>query len=387
MSAAEPGGCAACLRRAWLLLALAPYIERMASASPGSRTAELLGLSDADLTRVAAPNEAERLLERVAGISETEMRRRVEKAGAWAVCRHDKGFPRALQEQSDGPRSLICRGDPRLLERLDGEGAVTIVGSRRASGYGRETARSLAAELATTGLVVVSGMAYGIDASAHRGALDRGLTVAVLGGGADVAYPAAHRALHRRICEQGLVVSEMAPGATPWRWSFPARNRIMAALGRMTIVVEAARRSGSLITAEMATEGGRDVGAVPGPVNARASAGANELLARGACVVRDAQDVLDAMLGPGAVTVRRTGPALDPALAEVLGGVERAATPDAVASELGISGAEVSAALARLELLGYVSCSALGAFSRTALAPPGAGPPGGWPPAERGPTA
>ena len=121
----------------------------------------------------------------------------------------------------------------------------------------------------------------------------------------------------------------------------------------------------------MASEAGRDVGAVPGPVNSRASAGANELLARGACVVRDAQDVLDAMLGPGAVALRRTGPALDPALAGVLAGLERAGAPDAVASELGISGAEVAAALARLELLGYVSCSALGAYTRTALTPPG----------------
>jgi DNA processing protein len=162
----------------------------------------------------------------------------------------------------------------------------------------------------------------------------------------------------------------MAPGATPWRWSFPARNRIMAALGRMTIVVEAARRSGSLITAELASESGRDVGAVPGPVTSRASAGTNELLARGACLVRDAQDVLDAMLGPGAVAARRTGPSLDPGLARVLAALERAGAPDAVAVELGIPGAEVSAGLAQLELLGYVRCSALGAYTRTSLVAP-----------------
>jgi DNA processing protein len=371
MSAAAPRACPGCLRRAWLLLALAPHIERMASRSPGSRTAELLALPGGELVRVAAPRQAERLSAGVAGLTEVEMRRRVKEAGCWTVCRHDSRFPAALREQGDGPRSLICRGEPRFLERLEGQGAVTIVGARRASGYGRETARSLAADLAGTGLAVISGMAFGIDASAHRGALGRGLTVAVLGGGADVAYPAAHRALHRQICERGLVISEMPPGAGPWRWSFPARNRIMAALGEMTVVVEAAMRSGSLITAEMASDGGRDVGAVPGPVTSHASAGTNELLARGACVVRDAQDVLDAMLGPGAPALRRTGPALDPDLAAVLVALERTGAPDPVASEVGVSGAEVGAALARLELLGYVRCSALGEYTRTALVPPG----------------
>ena len=343
----------------------------MASSAPGSRTAELLALSDADLLRAAAPRQAECLGERVARLGEAEMRGWVEAAGCWAICRHEKGFPEALIEQADGPRSLICRGDPSHLERLEGEGAVTIVGSRRCSGYGREMARSLAAELAGAGLAVISGMAYGIDASAHRGALGHGLTVAVLGSGANVAYPAAHRALHRRICELGLVISEMVPGASPWRWSFPARNRIMAALGRMTIVVEAATRSGSLITAELAAESGRDVGAVPGPVSSRASAGANELLARGACLVRDAQDVLDAILGPGTVVRRRTGAALEPELARMLAALERVGTPDSLARELGVTAGSVSEGLARLELLGYVSCSPLGDYTRTALIPPG----------------
>ncbi len=343
----------------------------MASSSPGSRTAELLGLSDADLLRAAAPREAERLGGRVAAIGESEMHRRLDVAGCWAICRHEDRFPEALRRQADGPRSLICRGDAFHLRRFEADEAVTIVGSRRASGYGRETAGILAAELAGAGLAVISGMAYGIDAAAHRGALGRGLTVAVLGGGADIAYPAAHRGLHRRIAVQGLVVSEMAPGATPWRWSFPARNRIMAALGRMTIVVEAARRSGSLITAELAAESGRDVGAVPGPVSARASAGTNELLARGACVVRGAQDVLDAVLGPGAAEVRPTGEVLEPGLAKVLAGLERAGAPDALARELDLPASSVCEALARLELLGYVSCSVLGEYTRTALVPPG----------------
>jgi DNA processing protein len=176
------------------------------------------------------------------------------------------------------------------------QGVVTIVGSRRATSYGREVARSLANELGSAGAVVVSGLAFGIDACAHRGALDAGApNVAVLGCGPDVAYPAAHRGLWRRIAEQGAVISELPPGATAWRWTFPARNRIMAALGGMTVVVEAASRSGSMVTAGFASDYGRRIGAVPGPVTSRASIGPNSLLSTGAVVIREGKDVLAAL--------------------------------------------------------------------------------------------
>ncbi len=215
---------------------------------------------------------------------------------------------------------------------------------------------------------MVSGLAFGIDGCAHRGALDAGRTIAVLGCGPDVAYPASHRSLWRRVCEQGLVVSELPPGATPWRWTFPARNRIMAALAGMTVVVEAAARSGSLITTDLAADLGRDLGAVPGPVTSRASAGPNGLLAGGACVVRDAQDVLDAMLGPGRRRIEPQAPPLDETLQAVLAAVESGHSGcDAVASAAGLPGAAAAAALGRLELLGYVSCSSLGTYSRTLM--------------------
>src|SRR6185312_15363204 len=126
--------------------------------------------------------------------------------------------------------------------------------------------RELGRDLAAAGMVVVSGMAFGIDACAHRGALESGRTVAVLGCGADVAYPATHRSLWRRLQERGLVLSELPPGTGAWRWAFPARNRIMAALAAMTVIVEGEERSGSLITADLAADLGRDLGAVPGPV-------------------------------------------------------------------------------------------------------------------------
>jgi DNA processing protein len=215
-------------------------------------------------------------------------------------------------------------------------------------------------------------MAFGIDACAHRGALEAGTTVAVLGCGADVAYPAAHRSLWRRICESGLVVSELPPGTGAWRWCFPARNRIMAAMAGMTVVVEAAERSGSLITVDLAADLGRDLGAVPGPVGSRLSVGPNNLLAGGACLVRDAQDVLDAMLGPGARRVERPGPALAGLLIQALAALERGAdTCDAVAADLDVSGAVAGAALADLEAAGYVSCSLLGTYTRTPLRHPG----------------
>jgi DNA processing protein len=322
---------------------------------------------------VAAPKVAKHLLTRTEDLSESHLAEALATAGCWACCRHGDDYPEQLRDAADAPWALIGRGEPRLLAELEPFGSVTIVGSRRATSYGREIGRELGRELAAAGLVVVSGLAFGIDACAHRGALDAGArTVAVLGCGPDIAYPAAHRSLWRRICESGLVLSELPPGASPWRWTFPARNRIMAALSAMTVVVEAATRSGSLITADLAADLGRDLGAVPGPVNSRASGGPNALLAGGACVVRDAQDVLDAMLGAGAERLDRAGPPLEEPLAAVLAAVEAGeGTADGVAAGLGIPGADAAAALTRLELLGYVSCSAMGVYSRTLLAVPG----------------
>jgi DNA processing protein len=367
-----PRACPDCLRRSWLLSHLAPYIEKIATGAPGSRSPELLRLSNEDLAAAAAPNVGRQVLAQVEAIPERRLTDDLRVAQCWACCRHDSLYPVGLRDAADAPWTLIGRGDSALLGQLEPEGLVTVVGARRASSYGREVARELGRELAAAGIVVVSGLAFGIDACAHRGALDAGLTVAVLGCGADVSYPAAHRSLWRRICERGLVLSEQPPGAGAWRWTFPARNRIMAAMAGMTVVVEAAERSGSLITADLAADLGRDLGAVPGPVSSRSSTGSNNLLAGGACLVRGAQDVLDAMLGPGARRVEKAGASLDPELAEILEAVERGEdTCDAIAIELDLSGPEAATALSRLEMLGYVSCSLVGVYSRTLLQPPG----------------
>jgi DNA processing protein len=366
-----PEACPGCLRRSRLLAHLAPYIEKIATGAPGRRSPELLGLDNEDLAAVAAPQVAAQVLAQIAAVPGDRLLAELNATECWACCRHDPAFPVGLRDAADAPWALIGRGDPALLERLAPDGSVTVVGARRASTYGREVAHELGRELAAAGLAVVSGLAFGIDACAHRGALDSGLTVAVLGCGADVAYPAAHRSLWRRIGECGLVLSELPPGAGAWRWTFPARNRIMAALSGMTVVVEAAERSGSLITADLAADLGRDLGAVPGPVGSRLSAAPNGLLAGGACLVRDGQDVLDAMLGPGARRIERAGPRLDPAQQAVLEALELGAgTCDAVAGDLRLSGGDAAAALADLEALGYVSCSMVGVYTRTNLQPP-----------------
>ena len=368
---ADPRACPDCLRRSWLLGALGPYVERVATGETGSRSPELLRLSNEDLVEVAAPKVAAQMLARIAALSEDRLNEELLLAGCWACCRHGDVYPQPLRDASDAPWALIGRGRPELLDGLEAFEAVTIVGARRATSYGREIARELGRELAAAGMIVVSGLAFGIDACAHRGALDAGRTIAVLGCGPDVAYPASHRTLWRRICEVGLVISELPPGATPWRWTFPARNRIMAALAGMTVVVEAATRSGSLITMDLAADLGRDLGAVPGPVTSRASAGPNGLLAGGACVIRDAQDVLDAMLGPGRRELKRSGPSLEPQLETVLAAVEAGeSTCDAVAAATALSGSAAATALSRLELLGYLTCSNLGIYSRTLMPSP-----------------
>ena len=365
--------CDRCLRRTLLLGRLAAYIERAVAGRAGSRARELLALSDESLTRAVGGRRADALLAAAAGDDPSVLRARLESHGCWALCRHDPGYPRDLAARGrEAPAALLGRGAAELLAALADEPAVTVVGSRRSSQYGDDVAHDLARMLAAAGFVVISGMALGVDSAAHRGALDGGRTLAVLGSGPDRAYPPSNRSLHERIVEHGgAVISELPPGTGAFRWTFPARNRIMAALAGMTVVVEAAERSGSLITAEMAQEAGRDVGAVPGPVNSWRSQGTNALLHDGAHVVRGAGDVLDVMLGAGARTALARGSELDPALRAVLGHVEAGRrSADEVALAAGGDAGAAASALARLELLGYVSSDLTGVWSRTQLAVP-----------------
>jgi DNA processing protein len=346
--------CAACLRRAALLALLGPWIARALGAH--RRLPAVLALGDEQLVEAVCGRRRGRVDAALARFDSRTARGRAAAAGLSAVCRHDPAFPAALAQAPDAPAALYLRGDLGALAVLARERPVALVGARRASPYGLEVARALGRELAGAGVPVVSGMALGIDSAAHEGALDGGgLTAAVLAGGADIPYPRSRADLHRRIAAAGLVISELPPGTRPQRWMFPARNRIMAGLAGMTVVVEGAAGSGSLITAAFAEQLGRDLGAVPGQVTSPLAAGPNALIAEGACLVRGGSDVLDALYGAGA---RPCPPApaatLEPRLAELLAAVERGeASPDALAADPA-EAAAVLAGLTELELLGLV---------------------------------
>jgi DNA processing protein len=252
-------------------------------------------------------------------------------------------FPPLLRAIHDPPAGLFLRGsgDIGLLSHP----AVAIVGARACSGYGASVARSLGRALTRMGLVVVSGMARGVDAEAHRGALEvEGPTVAVLGCGIDRDYPAAHAELARRIAANGLLVSEYAPGVEPAPWRFPARNRVVAGRCAATVVVEARERSGALITADLALEEGREVFTVPGEITSALSAGTNALLKLGATPLTAASDVL---LEFG---IEEPAPAARDGLLDLL-----PATADELVRRTGRPAAEIARTLVELELAGSVS--------------------------------
>ena len=255
-------------------------------------------------------------------------------------------FPPLLRAIYDPPPKLYVRGAAE--DAVLAQPAVALVGARACSTYGAQVARRLGRELAAAGLVVVSGLARGVDGEAHRGALEAdGLTVAVLGCGIDRDYPVAHAELARRIRERGLVVSEYEPGVEPAPWRFPARNRIIAGLSAATVVVEARERSGALITADLALEEGRDVLAVPGEITASLSAGTNALLKLGAGPCTSAQDVLDHF---GLDQEERAAPAVGESAAAVLAALPAAA--DDIVHATGLDARTVAVTLAELELAG-----------------------------------
>ena len=387
------GACDDCLRRTDLIAALGPWLD--VEWRRRSAPARVLSLPDPALL---ALDPSGRVARAHASFVPARARERISAAGLIAVCRCQPKYPQRLRELADPPAVLHVAGRLTALERSD---SVAIVGARRGTPYGLEVARSLGRGLAGAGVPVVSGMALGVDSAAHIGALERELEaaehagaaavappaahpagtaacastaamapvdgravepapaapVAVLAGSADVAYPASRRRLHARLIERGCVVSELPPGFTAFRWCFVARNRLIAGLAALTVVVEATERSGSLTTADFATQLGRPVSAVPGPVTSRFSSGTNSLLAAGAGVVRDARDVLDQLRGPDAAraedVARRPVP-IEPRLRRLLDAIERGhgslaeLTSDAQATR------QVLADLTDLELRGLV---------------------------------
>jgi DNA processing protein len=268
------------------------------------------------------------------------------------VGRSEPGFPSLLRELHDPPPGLFLRGGAEI--ELLSLPAVAIVGARACSSYGGQVARMLGRELAAAGLVIVSGLARGVDGEAHRGALEAGgATVGVLGCGVDRDYPAAHASLARGICEHGLVVSEYAPGVEPGPWRFPARNRIIAGLTVASVIVEARERSGALITADFALEAGREVFAVPGEITSSLSAGTNALLRLGATPLTRVSDVLE----PLGIEPARSEPAeLGEHARTVLAALaEEPAGADELGCVTGLDAAALATALAELELAGVAA--------------------------------
>jgi DNA processing protein len=359
--------CDRCLKRGSLIALLAPAIAGLLTSH--QRTAGLLALSDDDLLAAVAGNRRPAVQEALDRFRPAEARAALAAARCEAICRHSDDYPQALTNLDDPPNPLYLRGGLERLRRLTAEPSVAIVGGRHPSEYGREVAREMGRGLAAAGVTVVSGLALGIDGESHRGALAGGAGVlAVLACGPDVPYPKRHRSLYDRIVERGLVVSELEPGSRPFQWSFPARNRIMAALAQVVVVVEAREASGSLITASFGAQLGRDVVAVPGQVTARAAAGSNQLLRDGAEVVRDAEDVLDVLFGAGGGRreERPPEPELEAPLRIVLDAVEVRDSLPRAGLRAGLTAGGLRAALGRLEALGLVRRDGLGGYERRA---------------------
>lgn len=352
--------CPDCLRRSWLLAALAPHLDIVWKRRRPLR--DVLAMDDLELIAALAGAQEAALRARHAAFDVAAASRACERARVEPVCHHDPRFPERLRTGPGAPGVLHVAGGLERLGALLGEPdaqpvpAVAIVGARKASAEGLEMAGALGRGLAEAGVTVVSGLALGVDSAAQEGAMaGGGATVAVLAGAAEIAYPRSKAPLHRRIVAEACVVSELPPGFEPFRWCFPARNRIIAGLAQLTLVVEGAERSGSLITADFAMALGREVAAVPGRAASPRTRGTNGLIRDGATMILGVDDALDAVLGHGRERSRTgSSTALVPELATLFDAV--AAGQDTVAS-LATTPVEADAALlglAELESSGHV---------------------------------
>jgi DNA processing protein len=341
----------ACRERfaAWLA------VQRRYALAPQKLSAEIRSGHALAVAPLGA-GEAERMLDGLA------------RQGVYGVPIASPAYPERLRRLPDAPALLLVRGTPALLLVR----AVAIVGARAPTELGRATARRFAFDLARAGLAVVSGLARGIDAAAHEGALAAGgATLAFQACGPDLVYPAAHRALAARIAGQGAVLTEFPPGTPPLAAYFPLRNRLISALAETVIVVEARERSGSLVTARCAADQGVDVWAVPGALDAPTSLGTNRLIQQGARVLLEAADVLHELGIARPEPERRAPEAAGSALARAILRTlrRRPLTRDDLAHELARPPSELAAALLELELAGRLREERDGSL-RVVRAPP-----------------
>jgi len=313
------------------------------------RAAEVTGFLRAGLTPGAALAQLPRV--RQPGAARLrDAQRRLEGAGGRLLPFGAPGYPARLAELADAPPVIALRGEAGAL----GRDTVAIVGSRAATREGRAFAARLSGELAEAGIAVVSGLAFGIDAAAHRGALEaEGVSVGVQACGLDLVYPAAHRELADRLAGRGAVLTEFPPGATPRKAFFPLRNRLISGLARAVVVVEARERSGSLTTARHALDQGVEVFAAPGPAAAASHRGSNGLLRDGAHVLLEARDLLDELAWPRTARSRPVVPPLTATARELLDALRGGPlSGDALAHRSGRTPGSLAAALLELELAG-----------------------------------
>jgi DNA processing protein len=329
----------------------------------------LLGAREEELAEALGSRERARAVLRAPEDREAERYAEgVERSGLRVVTAFDEAYPALLKEIPDPPFLLYAAGN---LDRLRPP-AVAVVGSREASRYGRDVAAQLARDLSSAGLAIVSGFARGVDTAAHTAARESpGGTVAVLGCGLDVDYPRENTDLKKALIGKDLLLSEFPPGTEPRPQNFPVRNRIIAGLVSGVVIVEASRRSGSLITARLAADFGRDVFAVPGSVFSETSAGTHELLRDGAILCRGAEDVLSELFPSigvvaGAAAPARPAAALSVDAQRVLDLLEKEepSTAEELSQRLDLPAASVLAALFELEAAGLAAFEEGGRFSR-----------------------
>lgn len=356
------GDCDADEVAAWLRLLETPQVGRESArrllAAFGSPQAalsatevqrkEVVGAGPARALTQAAEGHAELLALTLAWLAQSDGPPR------HLVALGDPDYPMALLETADPPLLLYAIGRVELLRSE----SLAIVGSRNPTPQGRENARAFAEELGRAGLTIVSGLALGIDGAAHSGALDSpASTIAVVGTGLDRVYPKRHLALARRTAEEGLIVSEYSLGTPPLAPNFPLRNRIIAGLTRGTLVVEAALQSGSLITARLAVEAGRDVFAIPGSIHSPQSKGCHSLIKQGAKLVESARDILEELRWPGLgeafVATPPRSPSSGHPIVEAMG--YDPISLDELVRRTGWSAAELNVRLLELELDGVVA--------------------------------
>lgn len=352
--------CDPCLARSWLLDSLSGSLDRA-----GADIEAVLALPDAELIAAVGGRHSGEVAAELDRLDLAQVTAHASAAGVEVICRCDSEYPSRLRSLEAPPAVLhVVGGLERTLDLLATD-PVAIVGARRSSTYGLEVARSLGRDLAAAGVPVISGMALGIDSAAHAGTLAAdGATVAVLPVGADRPYPASRRALYGRIAATGGVISELPAGTPVRRWTPPARNRLIAALAAMTVVVEAAECSGALLTATYARELGRALGAVPGRVTAPLAAGPNALIRAGATLIESAQDVLDELFGVGTVrAVERARSQLDEELVRLLDAIGGGRDTLAALSHAGFATDQALAGLGALELEGYVRREPGGRFT------------------------